>query len=592
MNRIRTVLPYVQPYRRGFAAGLLFIALSNLAPILTPWLVGVAIDSLEQPGASATTLYRLAAIIIVVNVLNGFARFGMRQMFNGISRRIEMDLRDAFFAHLVRLDAAFYGTTRTGDLMSRATNDTQAVRMAVGPGVMYLVNTVLTTALSLVFMLRYSVTLTIIAIIPLVALPFVMRYFGRVIHQRFDRIQDHFGTLSTMVQENLTGNRVVRAYVQERAQEAEFDALNREYMRKNMDLAKTSSVFHPLLSILTGVGLLAVLWFGGIETMRGSISMGDFVAFSTYLVMLTWPMIALGWVVNLFQRGSASLARIQTIMDTVPAVQDPASPHVIATVTGAIEFKRVSFRYPGTERDVLCDVSFRIRPGETIALVGPTGSGKSTIVSLIMRRYDPTSGVILLDGVPLTALSLDTIRGAIGLVPQEAFVFSETIADNISFGIPAADDLEARVLKAADVAQLTATIEEFPDRFDTRLGERGVNLSGGQRQRTTLARALARDPRILILDDALSAVDTHTEKEILRGLQQELEQRTAIIVSHRVSAVMGADSILVLDSGRVAERGRHVDLVASGGLYSTLLRRQLLEETLEGDALAVEGAEG
>lgn len=580
MNELRTVLPYVHRYARDLGVGLLFVALSNLAPIATPWLIGVGIDAASSPNGSTRVIVTYAIWIILINVLNGAFRYGMRQMLNGVSRRIENDLRDDFFAQLLRLDAAYYGTTRTGDLMSRATNDTQAVRMAVGPGLMYLVNTTVTTILSLVFMLRYSTWLTAIAIVPLFLLPFVMIYFGRAIHRQFDRIQEQFGTLSTMVQENLSGVRIVRAYVQEDAQAAEFDSLNRTYMQQNMDLAKTSSVFHPLLTVLTGFGLLAVLWFGGRETMRGVISPGDFVAFSTYLVMLTWPMIALGWVVNLFQRGAASMARINRIMHVVPAIRDSADARTLP-VLGTVEFRNVSFRYPGTTRDVLQDVSFTIPEGSTAALVGPTGAGKSTIVSLLTRRYDPTGGMILLDGGPLTGLSIETLRNGIGIVPQEAFVFSETIRDNIGFGIVAGVDAEARVDRAAAVAQLTDTIASFPNGFDTMLGERGVNLSGGQRQRATLARALARDPRILILDDALSAVDTHTEKEILEGLQSELAGRTSIIVSHRVSAVMNADQILVLDEGIIVERGSHPSLVESGGLYATLLRRQLLEESFE-----------
>ncbi|MEO5510766.1 MAG: ABC transporter ATP-binding protein [Longimicrobiales bacterium] len=580
MKQLQTVLPYVQRYWRGLAAGLAFVALSNAAPIATPWLTGVAIDALRPPDVRITLVLQIAALVVVVNVLNAFARFGMRQMLNGISRRVENDLRQDFFAHLTCLDAAFYGTTRIGDLMSRATNDTQAVRMAVGPGIMYLVNTLITTALSLLLMLRYSPKLTAIAIAPLLLLPFVMVYFGRLIHRRFDAIQDQFGVLSTMVQENLSGVRIVRAYVQEEAQAAEFDTLNRAYLKQNMDLARTSAAFHPLLTILTGLGLLSVVWFGGIEAMNGRISLGDFVAFSTYLIMLTWPMIALGWVVNLFQRGAASMARIDRIMNTAPVVTDAEGARPLTDTRGDVEFRDVSFRYPGSERDVLSGVSFTIPAGTTTALVGPTGSGKSTIVSLLTRQYDATSGDILVDGIPARQLNLDSLRRAIAIVPQDAFVFSDTIREHIAFGANAASG--ASVERAAEVAQLAGTIAEFPNGFETRLGERGVNLSGGQRQRTTLARAIARNAPILILDDALSAVDTHTERDILLGLRHEMARRTAIMVSHRVSAVMDADQILVLDHGRIVEQGRHAELVASGGLYSTLLRRQLLEEALTG----------
>jgi len=592
MNELRTVLPYVHPYRRGIAVGLLFVALSNVGVLLSPALLGMAIDAMRRPGATLGTIAGFAALIIVSTVFGGAARYGMRQLLNAISRHVETDLRDAFFAHLMRLDAGFYNHTRTGDLMSRATNDTQAVRMAIGPGVMYLVNTIVSTVFSLLWMLSYSLSLTLLALIPMAFLPVVMRHFGTLIHQRFSQIQDHFGVITTMVQENLSGVRIVRAYVQEEAQERELDTLNREYMARNMALARLSAVFNPLLSILTGVGLLITLWYGGRQTMAGVITVGDFVGFGMYLGMLTWPLIALGWVVNLFQRGSASMARINRIMETTPRVPDSAQATPLPQVRGALEFRNVTFRYPGTARDVLRNLSFRIPAGSTTALVGPTGSGKSTLVALLTRQFDPDAGEILLDGIPLPLVPIAQLREVMGVVPQEAFVFSESIAANIGFGMEQHDAGARRVRRAADVAQLTDTIAAFPDGFRTRLGERGVNLSGGQRQRTTLARALARDPRIVVLDDALSAVDTHTEKEILRGLRQELEERTAIVVSHRVSAVMNADQILVLDAGRLVEQGLHAELITAGGLYASLLRRQMLEEGLEGDALAAGGEKG
>lgn len=586
MSQLRTVLPYVRPYRVGAAAGLLLILVSNGFGILVPDLIRQAIDSLGAPGVTRRDIAALAGLLVGAAVLAGAARFGMRQLLNAISRRIETDLRDVFFGHLIRLDAAFFSATRTGDLMSRATNDLQAVRQAVGPGVMYLVNTIVGTAAALFFMVRYSPRLTLIAIVPLALLPFAMKYFGRVIHQKAERIQDQLGHLSSMVQENLSGVRIVRAYGQESAQEAEFEELNREYMARNMALARTSAVFHPLLSLLVGLGLLAVLWFGGQLVVAGTLTVGEFIAFIFYLGMLTWPMIALGWVLNLFQRGAAAMGRINRILETVPAIAEPPRPAVLERVRGAIEFRDVWFRYPGTERWVLRDVSFEIAAGDTAAVVGPTGAGKSTLLALLARRYEPTRGTILIDGVPLAGLSLARLRAAIGSVPQDAFVFSDTIRNNIALSIPDDVDRDERVAWAADVAQLTETIAGFPDGFDTRLGERGVNLSGGQRQRTTLARALARDPAILVLDDALSAVDTDTEKKILAGLRTVLTDRTAIIVSHRVSAVMNADTILVLEDGRLVEHGTHEDLVRDGGVYATLLRRQLLEEGLESERLA------
>ena len=586
MKPLMHILPYLRRYRGGIAMGLLMVVLANAFHVLLPWLLGRAIDALGEPGTGRGTLAVYAALIVGTAVLGGAARFGMRQILNTLSRRVEVDLRDDFFAHLVRLDAPFYGATRTGDLMSRATNDTQAVRMAIGPGIMYLVNTFAMTALALFFMFRYSASLTLVALIPLLALPPAMLHFGRVIHRRFERIQEHLGHLSTMVQENLSGVRIVRAYRQEESQQAEFEELNAQYLEKNMDLARTSALFHPLLQVFTGLGMLAVLWVGGLQVMAGTITAGDFVAFGFYLVMLTWPMVALGWVINLFQRGAASMARINRIMEARPQVTEPAHPRALERTRGEVEFRNVSFRYPGTERWVLRDVSFRIPAGSTAALVGPTAAGKSTVVHLLTRRYDPAEGQVLLDGVPLDELSFATLRAAVGVVPQDAFVFSDTIAANVGLGLDGGPDDAARVEAAVRVARLDEAIAAFPRGLETRLGERGVNLSGGQRQRATLARALAMDPPVLILDDALSAVDTHTETEILRGLRTVMAERTALIVSHRVSAVMGADLILVLDEGRVVERGVHTDLIRAGGLYATLLRRQLLAEGLEGEPLA------
>jgi ATP-binding cassette subfamily B protein len=586
MNPLRRILPWAARYRGGIVVGLGFVALSNLAGIAMPWLIGRAIDSFGTPGITLSDVAGYAGLIVLATVVSGAARFAMRKLLNSISRRIENDLRENVFEHLLRLDAGFYGRMPTGELMSRLTNDTQAVRMAIGPGVMYMVNTLVLGVLAVAVMISYDLRLTLFALVPLVFLGPVMGFFGRVIHRRFERIQQHFGVLSTMVQENLSGVRIVRAYTQESAQEAEFDVLNREYFDRNMSLAKTSALFHPLLAILAGLGVLAVLWFGGLDVMSGRITEGDFVAFFFYLGLLIWPMIAIGWVVNLFQRGAASMGRIAEILDTEPAITDPPEPAAVARIEGDIEFRDVWFRYPGSERDVLRGVSFRIASGATAAIVGPTGAGKSTIIALMTRRYDPTRGEVLLDGVPLDRIPLDTLHAAIAVVPQDAFVFSETIGDNIALGLPPGVQRDGRIEAAARVAQLDEAIAVFPLGFETRLGERGVNLSGGQRQRTTLARALARDARLLILDDSLSAVDTHTETAILEGLGGVFSGRTAVVVSHRVSAVMKADPILVLDDGRIVERGRHGDLVAAGGLYATLLRRQILAEDLESDAVA------
>ncbi|MGH7476026.1 MAG: ABC transporter ATP-binding protein [Longimicrobiales bacterium] len=586
MRELLRVRPFVRPYSIGYLWGLLLVVVSNGFAIAAPALLGQAIDALDEPGATGRTVVTYALLVVGVALVSGVARFGMRQLLNSCSRRVETDLRDAFFDKLLQLDAAFHGRSRTGDIMSRATNDTQAVRQAIGPGVMYLVNTLVGTVFALVLMLRISPLLTALALIPMLLLPPLTLGFSRVLHRQFERIQDQLGAISTFVQESLAGVRIVRAYVQEEAQSREFDELNRDYLEKNMALARTSGVFHPLLTLLAGLGMVIVLWIGGRDVILGRITIGDFVAFGMYLSMLTWPMIALGWVINLFQRGSASMARLNRIFDSQPELRPVTQPVRLDTIRGEVEFREVSFRYPGTERLVLENVSFRIDAGQTVALVGPTGAGKSTVVALLARLYDPTSGAVLIDGVPADRLRLEQLRGALGVAPQEAFLFSTTIAENIAVGRAGAetdDELDVTISDAANVAQLAETIGGFPHGFETRLGERGITLSGGQRQRTTLARALVRDPRILVLDDALSAVDTQTETAILNGLRRVLERRTSMIISHRVTAVMHADLILVLNEGRIVERGTHSALLAREGLYATLLRRQLLAEGLDED---------
>jgi ATP-binding cassette subfamily B protein len=547
----------------------------------------MAIDELRDPAAAWDHVLEYAGLIVAAALLMGTARYAMRQLLNGISRRIEADIRLDFFEHLLSLDATFFSQTRTGDLMSRAVNDIGNVRMAIGPAVMYLVNTAAFSVFSLIVMVQINVPLTLVALIPMLLLGPLTLYFGRILHDGYERIQDQLGVLTTMVQENLSGVRIVRAYVQEEAQQLDFETLNRGYMERNMDLARIEAVFNPLLTLLATFGLLLVLYVGGREAIAGRISYGDFVAFMAYVGMLTWPMIAIGWVTNLFQRGAASFGRIQAIMHAAPEVKPPAVPAPLDQIRGRIEFRNVSFRYPGANRDVLNHVTFTIEAGQTAAIVGPTGAGKSTVVALLTRRYDRTSGDIRIDDVAIEDIAFPQLRAAIGVVPQDAFVFSETIADNIALGLPLgpmpkSDSARTEVIEtAAAIAKLDEAVAEFPMGYQTRLGERGVNLSGGQRQRTTLARALARDPRIIVLDDALSAVDTHTETGILQALRVVFRERTALIISHRVTAVMNADVILVLDRGRIVERGTHAELVEKQGLYASLLRRQLLEEGLE-----------
>jgi ATP-binding cassette subfamily B protein len=597
MNELRTILPYFRPYRTGAVAGLALVVVTNLFAVAGPYLIKLSIDGLGDPDVTMGRISTYALLLVVAAFLGGAAKYGMRELLNGLSRRIECDLRNDYFAHLLRLDAGFYGRTRTGDLMARATNDTQAVRMATGPAIMYAVNTFVSFLLTLGLMVWISPRLTVYALVPMVVLPPVVFMFARVIHRRFEKIQEQFSTLSTMVQENLTGMRIVRAYVQEDSQAHQFDELNREYMDRNMDLVKVAGLFHPILALFSGAAMVIVLWVGGLEVIAGRITTGDYVAFGIYVAYLIWPLIALGWVVNLFQRGSASMGRLNKIFETEPAVRPPENPVPLAEPRGAVEFRNVSFRYPGTERLVLEDISFSADPGQTVAVVGPTGSGKSTLVTLIPRIYDVTSGCVLVDGVDVRDLDSGELRSLIGMVPQDPFLFSATIEENIGLGIgldlgaeePGAEDEDPDevVLEAARVAQLHMAIEGFPKGWGTLLGERGVNLSGGQKQRTTLARAVARDPRILVLDDALSAVDTHTEARILDDLAHVMEGRTSFIISHRVSAVMNADLILVLDGGRMVERGRHTELMALGGTYAQLLHRQMLEQDIESTTVGV-----
>ncbi len=586
MRELRTVLPYFRPYRAAMAWGLVLVVLANAFTLVQPYLVKLPIDALTGPAGSDPDEIRrivitFAVLLIATAIAGGATRYWMREILNGLSRRIEVDLRNDFVRHLLRLGAGFYTANRTGDLMSLATNDTLAVRQAVGPAVMYTANTVISFVIGLAVMIHISPWLTLAALVPLAVLPPVVTWFGKVIHVRFQRIQEQFAALSTMVQENLSGVRIVRAYGQEKAQAKEFEALNRMYLKRNMHLAYASGAFHPIMGLLTGAGMVVVLWYGGVQVMAGRIGVGDFVAFSFYLSLLAWPMIALGWVVNLFQRGAASMARLNRIFAIEPEIDAPPEPHAPPEGGAAIEFRDVSFRYPGTDRLVLEGVSFTAEPERTIAIVGPTGSGKSTLVSLIARVYDPTAGDVLLGGVPLPAYDPADIRARIGFAPQDSFLFSARLGRNIALGLPPSapfDDIKARVREAAIAAHMHDTVLGFPDGYRTHLGERGINLSGGQKQRATLARALAIDPPVLVLDDVLSAVDTATESSILRGLRRELKGRTAFIISHRVTAVKDADLILVLDEGRIVERGRHAELVALGGTYATLLRRQLLEQ--------------
>lgn len=524
----------------------------------------------------------VAGAMVAVSIVGGAMRYGMRELLNGLSRRIEYDLRNDVFRRLTGLDAPFFARFRTGDIMARLTNDLGAVRMAAGPAIMYLTNTVFGALFAIGFMLRIDVRLTLLALLPMALLPIIAVRIGHRIHARFEQVQEHFSTLTTHAQENISGVRVVRAYRQEGAEVRRFAALGEEYLRRNMALVRLWGVLHPAFAALAGVGAVIVLGVGGTLAMRGVISVGAFVAFGMYLALLTWPLIALGWVINLFQRGGASMGRLAELLDAAPTVTvaTPVLHLPLARAGRAIEFRGVGFRYPAAagaeQRWVLRDVSFHVPAGAIIGIVGATGSGKSALIDLVARVYDPDEGEILMDGVPIAHLPLEELRSEIGYVPQETLLFSDTLAANLRYGVPGEGDEEWR--DAARLAQLDAAVAEFPRGYDTMLGERGVNLSGGQKQRAALARALARRPTVVLLDDALSAVDTHTEAEILRALRGALAGRTALIASHRASALRDAGLIIVLDDGRVVERGTHAELVAAEGRYWALVRRQQLVE--------------
>jgi ATP-binding cassette subfamily B protein len=592
VKELRALLPYLRRYRGQIAWGIVMVLAANALSVLSLEYVKIGVDALGRPGTTQTTVFYYAALSLGVAILSGAGRYGMREILNGVSRRVELDLRDDFFGQLLRLDAGFYARHPTGDIMSRATSDIAAVRMVAGPAYMYLVNTVVFSVFALTRMAWIDVWMTVASLIPMILLPPVTIWFGNVIHHRFEGIQEQQGVMATMAQENLAGQRIVKAYGQEEYQSRRFRDLSHDYLRRNVDLARTSGLFYPTLGLLAGLAMVVALWIGGRGIMRGDLTNGDFVVFILYLGMLTWPMIALGWVVNLFQRGAASMGRVSRVLSAVPAVADAPDAAAPERVRGEIEFRDVSFRYPGTERYILRGLSFRVPAGATVAIVGPTGSGKSTVVQLLTRTYDPTGGEVRVDGIPVSLWPLERLRAAVAVVPQDTFLFSATIEENLSLGFhePDADRRAERVRAAARVARLHDTVAELPAGYGTMLGERGINLSGGQKQRAALARAIARDAEVLVLDDALSAVDTHTEYEILEGLRGVLEGRTSVIVSHRVTAVMHADLILVLDDGELAEQGTHAELLRQGGVYAALQRRQLLAEEVDGgDLLAAAG---
>jgi ATP-binding cassette subfamily B protein len=579
----RRLLAYMLRYRAKFAIGLLCGVVATAAALTAPWILKRAIDDLEG-GVTADKIHYYAALMLLVAAGGGVFRFLVRRIIVGVSRDLEYELRNDFFAHLQRLDLAYFQHHRTGDLMSRATNDLSAIRMMIGPAVMYAANTMLTFTVAIILMLSINPRLTLISLIPLPLVTVSVKYFGDIIHRRFERIQDQLSEISAITQETLSGVRVVRAYRQEAFETERFRLANEEYVRRNKALIVVQGIYDPSMGLLMGIGALLVLWLGGREVVAGRMTVGELVAFNAYLMLLSWPMIAFGWVTSLIQRGTASWKRMLEIMDTPPAITDAEATREITSVAdikGRIEFRHLTFSYG--DQVILRDISAVLPAGTTTAIVGSTGSGKSTLLNLLPRLHNPPPGTVFIDGVDVRHIPLQVLRGALGFVPQEPFLFGITIAENIAFGVePRASNPESRVLveQAAQVARLDKDVSSFPRGYETTVGERGITLSGGQKQRTAIARALLTDPKILVLDDAMSAVDTYTEEEILGRLAGVMEQRTSIIVSHRVSTVRNADQILVLDEGRIVERGTHDTLVACNGLYAELHHKQLLEEEL------------
>jgi ATP-binding cassette subfamily B protein len=577
LDRFRPIQPYLARYKARYVAGFACLIVGQSIGAIVPLAIKAGVDDLTR-GVVMRQLAIVAGFLIGLSVISSFFQFWTRWILIGISRDAEYDLRNDLYRHLMRLSARFYTEHTTGDLMSKLTNDLNAVRNMIGPGIMYSATTVVTGITTIGVMIRLDWRLTLMALAPLPLVSVGVKYFGTKIHDRFEKIQALYSELTERVRENISGVRVVRAFCQEDAEMATFDVMNRDFVEKNKGLIWISSFLWPAMALMFAVALMLVMVVGGHHVIQGMITVGTFAAFNVYLTRLIWPIVALGWVTNLVQRGLASQGRLMTIFNAQPDIDDrevPANP--MTGLIGHIEFRNLSFSYNG--HAILKNINLRIPAGKTLAVVGATGSGKSTLVSLILRLYDAPPGTLLIDGVPIRQIPLPTLRKDIGFVPQETFLFSETIRENIRLGAPDASD--AQVERAAEISNILPEINSFPKKFDTLVGERGLTLSGGQKQRTAISRAVIRDPRILILDDALSSVDTYTEETILRQLTGIMAGRTTILISHRVSTIQNADEIVVLHDGEIVERGTHAELLALNGHYTELYNKQLIEEALE-----------
>ena|SRR5688572_10397510 len=574
---LRSIVRYLRPYRAQLAIGGACLVAADMLVLANPWIMKTAIDALSR-STTKRELLSYAGLLAALTLVGGVFRFFMRRIMIGVSRRIEVDMRADFLRHLQSLSPSFYHRHRTGDLMALATNDLNAVRTLVGPAVMYSMNTVVIGSLTITLMAILSWRLTLAVLAPMAAMTVGVYFSVKVIHRLFERVQSRFSNINARAQENLSGIRVVKAYAREEYETDEFRGLSQQYVDANMKLYRVQALLHPLFATVAGFGILAILYFGGRQVIGGSITLGTFVAFNGYLMMLVWPMIALGWVMNMTEQGLASMQRINDVLSQQPDITDARAQSAVPH-DASIQFENVSFAYTTGGREVLRHINLHIQDGETVAIVGPTGSGKTSLISLILRLYDPTSGVVRVGGCDVRELPLESLRAMVGLVPQDIFLFSQTIRENIGFGVSELPDPVLQVV--TQTASIHDEVMEFPERYESMIGERGINLSGGQKQRVAIARALARRPRILILDDALSSVDATTEEKILSSLRGEFENRTGILISHRISTARQADRVVVLDDGAIVEQGTHDELIARGGLYAEMHRKQMLMVALE-----------
>jgi ATP-binding cassette subfamily B protein len=570
--------PYLIRYRAKILIGTFFIIIGNAIAIINPIVVKNAIDYLEQD-IEIKQLLIYAGYIILIAFGQGVFRFLMRQTVIVGSRLIENDFRNDLFAHLQKMSARFFQNMPTGDIMSRMTNDLNSVRAVLGPGIMYSINTVVTFAFVVWMMLSHSPMLTLVGLLPIPFMAVLVYKFGKQIHKRYQKIQAQLSKISTKAQENFSGIRIVKSYVQEDYEIDDFNKLNWGYVEKNMSFVRVFAAFHPMMHFIVGIGVILVLFVGGIQIVEGVITLGEFVAFTLYLGMLVWPSIALGWVVGIFQQGAASMERINVILSTTPEIIDDEKTREVDQIMGHIQIKNLTFAYDDKSEPALKNINLTVEAGSILAVVGRTGSGKSTLMNLLTRNYDPAPGSILIDDLDIREIPLQTLRKNIGYIPQETFLFSDTIGNNVSFGLDTTE--EAQIQRATGISQIHASIEEFPDKYQTLLGERGINLSGGQKQRISIARAILKQPKILLLDDALSAVDTITEEKILERLRDEMQDKTCVWISHRISALQDADKIVVLDQGEIIEEGTHEELLELDGLYRDLYEKQKLEEALD-----------